>query len=806
MEGVILKLLTRLVFAAASTWLLASQTLFANAQVAGIPGKDDLLIAADGRASASIVLSADAGEMEKVAADDLLKYVEMMTGARLTLVTLRSDQRLPDGPTIVLGKAALVADGTILAALALAAKKNPLTHADAILLRRDGNRVYLAGNNDRAHYFAASKLLQEWGCRWYMPTTFGEVVPEHRTLSVGNLEYVHGSPFEIRNYWLSWNADKTGQLDFQRRNFSSTATLPGQGHALGKYTKNLIPPGQTAFNVRLSEDNTASEVAAQVEAEYARGVPGISLAIEDGIYTSDSKSDHELQAGLFDKYMLAPSNTDPVVTLYNKVAKILRAKYPGSPTKIGGLAYANVTLPPQRVTKAEPNVVMWLAPIDIDPNHGMDDPNSPAREEYRQMMYRWAQVLDGRLAIYDYDQGQLVWRDLPNPSHHAFAEDVRHYRKAGILGVSTESRGATATTFLNLYFRLQLLWNPEADVGAMLADFYPKFYGPAAVPMASYWNAIFAAWKDTVATEHEYLVAPAIYTPELISALRASLNSAQAAIEPLRQKLHLTRNEKLYLERMRFTALSFEVIDNYLAMVRLGAGQVEYKAAATAGERALAAREHLTEMSPTFTTYKKIGEKGPSWFPGEVQQMRDLGSLTDGVKGSLITKLPLEWAFRRDPHDSGLARGWAYTKADLSVWNRIGKTLSIEARKDYPNAWELLRTDIYAQGQGIRHPDRQSFTGHYWYQTEIELNASQTFGAPHLMFPGLFNESWLYVNGELVAHRPFPEVWWLADYRFEWDINLTGKLKPGANLITLRGKNPHHYGGMFRRPFLYSGT
>jgi len=34
-------------------------------------------------------------------------------------------------------------------------------------------------------------------------------------------------------------------------------------------------------------------------------------------------------------------------------------------------------------------------------------------------------------------------------------------------------------------------------------------------------------------------------------------------------------------------------------------------------------------------------------------------------------------------------------------------------------------------------------------------------------------------------------------------VDLTGKLKPGENLIALRIDNPHHFGGMFRRPFLY---
>src|SRR3712207_2372118 len=107
------------------------------------------------------------------------------------------------------------------------------------------------------------------------------------------------------------------------------------------------------------------------------------------------------------------------------------------------------------------------------------------------MMDRWAVIMQGRVVIYDYDQGMLVWRDIPNPSQHVFKQDVQHYRKAGILGIGTESRGATATTFLNLFFRGQLMWNPDANVQAMLDEFYPKFYGPAAKPMAAYWNAIF---------------------------------------------------------------------------------------------------------------------------------------------------------------------------------------------------------------------------------------------------------------------------------------------------------------------------
>ncbi len=769
-----------------------------QAQIAGTSGANDLLIAQDGKANAKIVIAADAGPWEKRAAEDLQKFVEKMSGAKPSLAA----EAGPDEAAIFIGGSALKADPTLAGALSGVAKKNPTLRADAIVVRRAGKRVLVAGTNDESHYFAASWLLQQWGCRWYLPTEIGECIPQHPVLKVGTLNHVYAPPFELRHYWLSWNADGTGAEDFQRRNFMSKMKLAGMGHALGKYTEKLIPPGKTMFNVPLAEEATAQEVAARIEPEYAKGAEGISIAIEDGNYVSESKRDKELQAGISDKYALQPSNTDAMMALYNSVAKILRTKHPQSKTIIGGMAYANVTIPPQQVLEIEPNLVMWLAPIDIDPIHGMDDPQSPPKQEYREMLYRWARLMQGRLAIYDYDQAQLVWRDLPNPSHTAFAADVKHYAKAGILGIGTESRGAAATTFLNLFFRGQLMWNPDADVAALLEEFFPKFYGPAGAPMAQYWKAIFAAWDSTILTEHEYFIAGAIYTPELMGRLEAHLAQARKALDPWKTPGAATPAQTLILQRLHFTELSFAVMKHYMAMQE-AVGATNYKSAVAHGEEGLAAREKLTGMNPTFTTYKNIGEHGSAWWPGEVQHYRDLLKLTDGSKGTLVANTPIEWAFRRDPHDTGLARGWAYTPADLSAWNTRGKNLATAARKDWVEGWESLRADLYMQAQGIRHADEQSYTGHYWYQTEIPLTAGQISGDVHLMFPGAFNELWLYVNGQLVAHRAFQEPWWRNDYKFEWNVNVSGKLKAGSNLISVRGVCPHHFGGLFRRPFFY---
>jgi hypothetical protein len=783
---------------------LASSTL---AQTAGKPGGDELVVVKDGTSSAIVVVSPSAGQWEKQAAADLQKYVEMMSGAKLALAgtadAIAGALKGKD-PVLIVGQEALKADPSLQKALAATAKKSPCLRADAIAVRRKDNRVFIAGANDESHYYAAAWLLMQWGCRWYLPTDLGECVPENRTLKVGALDFSYGPPFEIRHYWLSWNGNGNGATEFQRRNFMSTVNIAGMGHSLGKYTKELVPEGKSIFNVPFTEEKTAQHVASKIEAEYAKGDGGISLAIEDGSYDTGSARDKEFTVNLYDKYMLRESLTDAMMEFYNKVARILREKHPASKTWLGGMAYTNVTIPPQRDFKPESSLVMWIAPIDIDPIHGMDDVESPPRQEYREMMRRWASIMQGRLVIYDYDQGMLVWRDLPNPCHFGMQQDMKHYRKAGILGIGTESRGASATTFLNLYFRGQLMWNPDIDVDAMMTEFYPSFFGPAAEPMKAYWESIYTAWKKTIVTEHEYFLIPAIYTPALVAELKKNLEAAEAAIKPLRGKANATRNEKLYVSRMDFVRLGFDVLDSYVAMATAAATEADYKAAVQHGTRGLDAREKLTAMNPIFTTYKNIGENGPAWWPGEVEQYRALAALTDGSKGTLLAKTPVEWAYHRDPRDTGLASGWALQTPDLSFWKANKDKFTVEARKDYPTTeWEMLRTDLYAQAQGIRHPDRQSFTGYAWYQAPVEINAQQAGGKVHLMFPGLFNECWLYVNGNLVAYRPQQGMWWINDYKFEWDVDLTGKLKPGTNTLMLRQNILHHFGGIFRRPFLY---
>lgn len=203
--------------AGASARVSAAEATAASGPVVGVSGPGDLVLAEGGRTAAVIVVRESAGEWEKRAADDLALYIGKLAGTAPRVAISSADVAAAlagKGPTLVVGQAALDAEPSLKSVLkkaADAAKPAPLLRLDTVAIRRAGHRVYLAGSNDESHYYAVVELLRRWGCRWYMPGEFGECVPRHGRLAVGQLDYAYASPFEVRRYWLSWNGDTTGQ-------------------------------------------------------------------------------------------------------------------------------------------------------------------------------------------------------------------------------------------------------------------------------------------------------------------------------------------------------------------------------------------------------------------------------------------------------------------------------------------------------------------------------------------------------------------------------------------------------------------
>src|SRR5439155_4068062 len=70
--------------------------------------------------------------------------------------------------------------------------------------------IGLAGESDLATSYAIYTLLHDLGCRWYMPSTLGEVLPSLKTLKLAEQDISSGPYTIYRGVWYCDN-------DFGRR-------------------------------------------------------------------------------------------------------------------------------------------------------------------------------------------------------------------------------------------------------------------------------------------------------------------------------------------------------------------------------------------------------------------------------------------------------------------------------------------------------------------------------------------------------------------------------------------------------------
>ena len=105
---------------------------------------------------------------DRPAAEVLVDWVQKMTGAELPVVESAAE----GVPAIFVGTAAVEA-GLRLEEIESASR-------EGLRIRSDGRRVLLAGQNETATLKAVCRLLEHWGCRYFVDHPLGQVYPQHR--------------------------------------------------------------------------------------------------------------------------------------------------------------------------------------------------------------------------------------------------------------------------------------------------------------------------------------------------------------------------------------------------------------------------------------------------------------------------------------------------------------------------------------------------------------------------------------------------------------------------------------------------
>jgi hypothetical protein len=217
------------------------------------------------------------------------------------------------------------------------------------------------------------------------------------------------------------------------------------------------------------------------------------------------------------------SLTDRHVWFWNELARRITREVPDA--SLGVYAYSVYKAPPVR-ERLHPSLTVGFV--------GISYLSDEARADARNDWIAWSKMAP-----------RLFWRPnillmayregVPIVFVHKMAEDVRLFAEHGL--VATDIASCThswATEGLNYYVLAKLLWEPQADVDAIIDDYCRAGFGPASEPVKQYFARIEAMTTEVAkplpatAQTKDLHLASRRYTPEFTAELAALLDRAAA--------------------------------------------------------------------------------------------------------------------------------------------------------------------------------------------------------------------------------------------------------------------------------------
>ncbi len=481
---------------------------------------NDLVLADQGQARAVIVAPAEMDDLVQASVDDLAHYLGKMSGTGFEIVeTLPADDlRTP----IYIGKTAETVFGPVGAGLA----------------GRFGFRV-VAGERGIGLYgeaadgtsYAIYELLHRLGCRWFMPSEMGEVIPDRPTIAVSPMDESR-VPATLYRQIQSRTADR----DFLRRNRMGGLGIASH-HGLERYyisraqldenpewnmhIDGVRQPGWLRFTREDVAHAIADSVIKRLDASYQNS---ITLSPRDRVVPTEDPEErkHDPEPRVWEPAAGRWSVTDRIYMMANRVAERVGEKYPD--VLFGVLAYINYNLPPAR-EPVHPNVIPDIAPIDFNRHHPMTWENHPNEFWLLDAVKGWAAKTD-RLSYYAYGMN-LAEITAPCPFITKWGTDIPILLDHNIVFWSPETMGGWESMMPGYYLSIRMTFDREEQPEDILDDLWTKFYGAAAEPMAAYWHLIDRAWIEAEEYSGAGFGYLRMFTPEIMREARTLIERAK---------------------------------------------------------------------------------------------------------------------------------------------------------------------------------------------------------------------------------------------------------------------------------------
>ncbi|MHB0935590.1 MAG: DUF4838 domain-containing protein [Armatimonadota bacterium] len=698
----------------------------------------------NGKATAVIGLPAQPSDDEKLAAKDLAAYLENMSGARLETKTVENvdaflaeakKQRLT---AVVLGAPALP---KLQAALG---DKAQVRGAFALQVTDD---AVLAAGVQEGTYYAVIELLEQLGCRWFMPGDLGEVVPALKTVNLKKQTTVQAPSFPSRWFGMP-------DRDWQQRvrcggfYFPPAHGLPQPRVTVNPQTGEIEPKEYAEFftlrnGKRIPKQHCVSNpkfiayVVQELKARRKKGAgPVFGIGPNDGAGFCECENCRALDAGDFDPFVNEVSVTDRYIWFFNQVLKGVSDEYPD--TKIAFYIYANYMRPPLR-EQPDPRIIGALAPIGLDRVHGFSNPVAPEKSYLKGLFRDWGKIMPEL-----YDRG--YWSNLACPGFSfviidRLRDEIPACHGFGVEGWRVETFGQYGPQFPSMYVAGKLMWNHQANVDALLADCYEKFFGPAKAPMGKYLTLMDAALRDSDHCTGSSWDIPHFYPPALRKQARALLDDG----------LKRAAGSGVYEQRVKMIVRTFDMTEAFCEMMEARV-KVDFPTAQAALERCDAAANDLMAYKPVAMLDTRIY---PSYMKRFFRPCTEQGYARVTGGNTLIATAKDEWQFQLDPQSIGEEIGlW---RAEITGGN-----------------WRPIKTSSQSwSNQGLRY-----YKGRAWYRTTVEVPQDAAGKRLFLWCGGVDETAKVWINGQVIgiSHGA-------AFYPFELDA--TGAVKAGKNVITI---------------------
>jgi hypothetical protein len=702
----------------------------------------------DGKPMAVVALPAEPDEHEQLALGDLIEHIRKMSGAELDTATVDAkDVNAFLARAKAAGHVPILLGRNVFERLT---KKKPVEAVrGSFVVQVDRNAVMIAGVEEGT-YYGVIELLEQLGCRWFMPGDLGTVIPRLQTIEVRRQRTEQRPSFPSRWFQMP-------NRDWQRRMRCGGPVFPG-AHGIPAprvkkdKTTGEIEPAEYAELFALRDGKRTSRqhcvsnpklieyAAEQVKQRRKAGKgPVIGMGPNDGSGFCECDGCRALDGDDFDPFSNEPSVTDRYIWFFNQVLDRANTDYPD--TKLGFYIYHSYMRPPTR-WKPDPRIMGALAPIALDRVHGFSNPVAAEKSYARWLYQEWGKIMPEL-----YDRG--YWSNLACPGFpfiivHRLRDEIPACHELGVKGWRVETFPNYGPQFPSMYVAGKLMWNHQTDVDALLEDCFEQFFGPAVGPMGQYIVLMDAALRDGDYCTGSAWDMPHFYPPSLRVKARSLLDQGKK----------LASGRGIFEQRVRMITQTFDMLEAFCAMMdaRVRVDFVEAKAhldKLDAVANQLMAYEPVPMLSAgRFSTYVNYMRR---FFRPCTEQGHQ--RVTNGNR--LVVAAQDEWQFQIDPA-------------------RVGEDIGLWRPEMIGGGWQTIKTSSSSwSNQGLRY-----YKGLAWYRQTVEVPRGFAGQRTFLWCGGVDESAKVWLNGQVIGISHGATF-----YPFELDA--TQAVRPGKNVIVV---------------------